>query len=166
MKRFRFRFEAVERVRKAKEQEALKALGSAQQAHSSAVQHKFSILEKMAESLTRRDDIASSTTGPILSIQMETIFIEGSRHRLILAEQSIIRAKRNVEKALRVYLYARRQLRMIENLREKAFAEFKKEMNKREQKQIDELNTLRARLNHDRRMGLIDGEEVSQEASA
>lgn len=165
MKRFRFRFEAVERVRKAKEQEALKTLGSAQQAHASAVQHKFSILEKMAVSLQRREELASESAATVLSYQIETIFIEGSRHRLILAEQSIIRAKRNVEKALRVYLYARRQLRMIENLREKAFLEFKKEMNKREQKQIDEINTLRAKMN-DRRISVIDVEQSFGEATA
>ena len=57
----------------------------------------------------------------------------------VLSVFAIFRASKNVEKALRAFLFARRQTRMIESLREKAFAEFKRDLAKKEQKQLDDL---------------------------
>ena len=65
---------------------------------------------------------------------------------MIRQDQAIVRASRSVEKALRAYLTARRQTRMIETLREKDYQEFKKMVAKKEQKELDELSAMRLML--------------------
>jgi flagellar export protein FliJ len=48
-----------------------------------------------------------------------------------------------VEKALRAYLLARRQTRVIERLRERDQEEFRRELSKREQKVLDDQTSMR-----------------------
>jgi flagellar export protein FliJ len=47
------------------------------------------------------------------------------------------------ENALRAYMITRKETRMIEVLREKEFTEFKKAVKKKEQKELDELSSMR-----------------------
>ena len=54
-----------------------------------------------------------------------------------------------MEKALRTYLAARRQTRMIEILEERAYSQFRRDLAKRELKEQDELVVLRARFAED-----------------
>jgi flagellar export protein FliJ len=48
-----------------------------------------------------------------------------------------------VEKALRAYILARRQTRIIERLKERDLEDFKRERTKREQKTIDDQVSMR-----------------------
>lgn len=145
MKKFRFQFETLERVRRSREDEALRLLSIAQGIFKAAQDHKARLQGGLSASLVRRENLADQTIG-VLSFQLENDFISGTKQRIIQADQAILRAKRGVEKALRIYLQSRRQTRMIEMLREKAFAEFKIARNKYEQKQSDDLSVMRARL--------------------
>jgi flagellar export protein FliJ len=65
------------------------------------------------------------------------------------ADQAITRAKRGLEKALRFYIQARRQLRMMEVLREKEYAEYRQHLLKLEKKEMDDLSIMRARLHRE-----------------
>ena len=145
MKRFVFRLESVLQLRKQRQEAALTALGAAQRAHQEAVEYKRSLTQTLQSSLLKREHLANSATSP-LSYRMEQDFIDGTKARLVKAEHGIIRAQRGVEKALRSYLMARRQTRMIEVLREKDEADHRALARKKELKQMDEMNIMRARV--------------------
>jgi flagellar export protein FliJ len=145
MRKFRFKFEALERVRKAREDDCLHALSQAQSAFRDAVERKNDRVRELEEALIRRERLGSEPVS-VNAFVLEEDFIVGTRQRIVQSEQAILRAKRGVEKALRAYLEARRQCRMIEVLREKASAEFKKERSKQEQKQLDDIYVMRSRL--------------------
>jgi flagellar export protein FliJ len=146
MKKFRFKFESVLKIRQTREEEVLRALGAAQRAYQEELAEKQQILSELDQSLKRREKLGSEAV-TINSFQIEQNFITGTKQRIIRQDQAIVRASRTVEKALRAYLFARRQTRMIEILRDKDFAEFKKAVAKKEQKELDELSAMRTSLN-------------------
>lgn len=145
MAKFRFKLEALEKVRKTKEQEALRGLSSAQTAYHAATSHKSNLIGVLEQALAHREGICDS---PVTSheIALATDHITGTKQRIIQADQAILRARRGVEKALRIYLVARRQMRMMEVLREKAFEEFKRAQAKKQQRELDDLYVMRARM--------------------
>ena len=147
MKKFKFKFTAVEKVRKSHEDEALRVLAVAQQAFNAAKEHRNSLEKEMVTSLIRREGLGKESVG-IVVFQLENDFIKGTKVRILQAENAIKKASRGVEKALRGYLHARRQMKMIEVLREKALADFKREAAKKEQKDLDDLYVMRAHLSH------------------
>lgn len=144
-RKFRFKLESVEKVRRSKEQEFMRALAVAQSRYHQALNFKMQLLSSLEKSLIRREELANSAQS-ILAYQVENEFISGTKQRIMQADQFILKAKKNVEKALKEYLAARRQTRAIEVLREKAFEEFKIESRKREQKELDDLYVMRSRF--------------------
>lgn len=147
-KRFRFRLEAVEKVRRAKEQEALRGLAAAQAKYHEAINAKRKIWDDNERALARRDALAK-TEQPVLAYQIENEFIIGNRQRFVQADQAILRARKFVEKALREVILAKRGVRAIELLREKAFEEFKTALRKREQKEMEEVYVSRPRTDEE-----------------
>jgi flagellar export protein FliJ len=145
MKRFRFKFEAVERVRRIREEEALRALAQAQRQYQLALDHKANLQNELENALIRRESLGQQAVS-VIAFHTEQDFINGTKQRIIQAEHMISRAARQVEKMLRTYLHTRKQLKTIEMLREKAFSEYKAERQKYEQKQLDDLNIMRARF--------------------
>lgn len=145
MQRFRFKFEAVDRVRKTAQDSALRALAEAQRRLQSCQQHKLDLLRQLEESRVRREQLGSGEVA-LPFVQTETDFIIGTKQRIIQADQAIFRATKVVQKAMRGYLQARRAKRSIELLREKAQQEHRKEVQRHEQKVLDDLYTMRAPL--------------------
>jgi len=145
MKRFRFRFEALFKQRKAKEEQALNSLGEAQRFYQSEIEHKNTLMRALGAGIARKEMLGDA--GRVYSgtsdFQLEQDFIVGTKQRIIQAETAIARAKKGVEKCLRHFLLARRNTRVIENLKEREFEEFKKQMAKREARELDELITMR-----------------------
>ncbi len=150
MKRFKFQFETLEKVRKARENESLRALSEAQSRFQAEISEKQKLSDELDRSYSRRESLATDTSAApslgVLPLQLEDQFIEGQKQRISRQELAILRAKKRVDQAMRAYLVARRASRMIENLREKAFAAFKIEYRKWEQKQADDTSVMRARL--------------------
>lgn len=145
MKRFEFKFETVLRARKTREEDALRALGAAQRAYQAELSRKAELLSELEEALKRRECLGIEPVGPV-AFRLENDFIAGTKQRITRQEQAIFRASKGVEKALRAYLFARKQTRMIEVLREKAYAEYRKARAKHEQKQLDDLSVMRSRF--------------------
>ena len=145
MRRFRFKFAALENVRKTRENDALRSLAIAQQAFRAAESRKNELLADLSLALDRRALLGIESVG-LNAFQLENDFIVGTKQRIIQQDQAILRAKRGVEKALRGYLSARRETRMMEVLREKAYAEFRQERAKHEQRELDDLYVMRAAL--------------------
>lgn len=148
MKKFSFKFEAVLKQRKMREEDALRALGNAQRAYQEELSNKSRLLSTLERSLRRREELGGDAV-PALAFQLEEEYIRGTKQRLVRADQAILRASRNVEKALRAYLNARKQSRAIEVLREKAYEEYRRERAKLEQKRLDDLTVMRLRLNQE-----------------
>jgi flagellar biosynthesis chaperone FliJ len=122
MRRFRFRFESVEKLKQAREREALRLLGEAQRGLERAKEHQAALYRRLTEALKSRE----STSEKLASAQSESVsallqsmgaFISGQKVRIAQAEHAILRERRKVEKALRIYLLAKRQLKVIETLR-------------------------------------------------
>lgn len=145
MKKFHFKFESVEKVRKSKEDESLRSLGKSQQNLISAKDMKIDLEKTLAHSLLRRENLSNEATG-ISAFHIENQFITGTKVRIQHSERAITRAQRAVEKALAVYLHCRRQTKVIEVLKEKENLEFRNIRKKYEQKQVDELYVTRANV--------------------
>ncbi len=135
-------------MRRAKEQEALRGLAAAQAKYQETLAAKRRLLDDNERALLRREALAN-TPQPILAFQIENEFIQGNRQRFVQADQAIFRARKFVEKALREVILAKRAVRAIELLREKAYAEFKVALRKREQKELEEVYVSRLRLDEE-----------------
>jgi flagellar export protein FliJ len=155
MKKFRFLLEAVERVRRAKEQDTLRALAYAQAKYQETLRAKYRLLEETEASLARREKLAG-TAQPVLAYQLESEFITGNKQRIVQSDQAITRARKFVEKALREVILAKRALKGIELLREKAFLEFKTALRKKESKDLEEVYVSR----HGHPTGLNETDET------
>ncbi len=145
MKKFQFKFNTVLQQRKIREVESLRVLGAAQQAYQQELREKARLRESLDSSLLRREHLGKDPTLPG-AFQLENDFISGTRQRMVRQDQAIIRATRAVEKCLRAYLQARRQTRMLESLYERHYLEWKRERNRKEQREQDDLTVMRAHL--------------------
>jgi flagellar export protein FliJ len=135
-------------ARRITENEALRNLAEAQKKLQSEIQVKKDFQDQLEQSLLDRERLGTTPT-PASGFQFLQNFIIGTKQRIIRADQAILRANRGVDKAMRMYLHAKKLTRMIENLKDKAFSEFKLQLKKAEQKEQDELTVMRSRLRSD-----------------
>jgi flagellar FliJ protein len=145
MRKFRFKFEPILKQRKSREEDARAALARAQRTYQAELDRKAKLRADLDGSLLRRERLGSSPID-IVPFKVEDDFIVGTKQRILQQEQAIFRASKAVEKTLRAYLFARRQTRTIEVLREKAYADFRREVIKKEQREMDDLSIMRARM--------------------
>ncbi len=154
MAKFKFQLETVEKVRTQKEQKMLEELSLCQRAYQEKVETKKELLHKKQKSFQRKNELVSRDSS-INEIRLVEDYITGLKQQIVRADQAIIRSRRFLEQAMKQYIQARRERMMIERLKEKAFDEFKVEQSRLAQKSLDDLITMRARLNH----GPIENEE-------
>jgi flagellar FliJ protein len=147
MAKFKFHLEAVEKVRTQKEQKMLEELSLCQRVYQEKIQIKRNLLAKKQESFASKNELASRDSS-INEIRLVEDYIEGLKHQLIRADQAIVRSRRFLDQAMKNYILARRERMMIDRLKEKALEEFRLEQARLEQKGLDDLITMRARLNH------------------
>lgn len=143
MKRFQFKFATILKQRRTREEDSLRALGAAQRAYQEELNKKQRLLFDLDRAYRRRETLASEPIG-VLAFQLEDEFIQGTKHRITRQDQAIMRASRGVEKALRTYLHARKQTKMMETLYDKAYAEYRKAKAKEEQKRQDDIAIMRS----------------------
>lgn len=128
-----------------REQDALRALASAQRALQAVRERKAALMAELEQALIRRENLGKEPVSGV-AFQLEGNFISGTKQRIVQTEHAIQKAVRGVEKALRAYLGARKQTRTMEVMREKAFEEFKRQLKKHEQKELNDLYVMRARV--------------------
>ncbi|MCM2277237.1 MAG: flagellar export protein FliJ [Oligoflexia bacterium] len=158
MRKFRFKLETVLKQRKTREEDCLRALGAAQRAYQEQLNRRARLLEDLAVAHRRRESLGREPVGAV-AFKLEDDFIVGTQQRIVQQEQAIFRASKAVAKALRGYLDARKASRMLELLREKEYAEYRKARAKWEQKQLDDLVVMRAHLTG--ALGAVRSEEIS-----
>lgn len=145
MPKFAFRLESVLKLRKTREEEALRALGGAQRAYQACLAQKAGFLAQLEAALLRRERLGELAIG-IEAFRIEQSYIEGTKQRITRADHAIFRASKLVEKALRAYLNARKQSRMLETLKEKDYNAFRKARAKIEARSLDDLTVMRFRM--------------------
>jgi flagellar FliJ protein len=154
MAKFKFQLESVEKVRLQKEQKMLEALSESQRDYLARIQAKRDLLGKKQNAFEKKNELVTRDAS-INEVRLSEDYITGLNAMIIKADQAIIRARRFLDQAMRNYIRARKERMMIDRLKEKAFDEFKVEQSRLEQRRLDDLITMRARLNH----GPIDSEE-------
>jgi flagellar FliJ protein len=147
MKKFKFPLEAVEKVRSQAENRAMEALSHQQRIYQQKLADKQNLLSRKTIAFTEKNEMLSRDSN-INEIRLQEEHITGLNYQLVRADQAIVRARRFLEHAMREYIKARRERMMMDRLKEKALTEHKKENQRIEQKNLDDLITMRARLNH------------------
>jgi flagellar protein FliJ len=154
MRKFKFKFDTLLKARKNREEDALRVLGEAQRVYQGELARKAGLEKQLEEGLIRRESLGARGTG-ISAFLLEQDYITGTKQWIIQAQQAIVRASRGVEKALRTYLHARRQTRVMELIYEKHYVEFKKERAKKEQKELEDFAVMRSRFKSDDEEGEV-----------
>jgi flagellar FliJ protein len=154
MAKFKFQLESVEKVRLQKEQKMLEILSESQRDYLAKIQAKRALLGKKQIAFERKNELVSRDAS-INEIRLSEDYITGLNSQIVKADQAIIRARRFLDQGMRNYILARKERMMIDRLKEKALEEFKLDQSRLEQRKLDDLITMRARLNH----GPIDSEE-------
>lgn len=145
MKRFKFRFESVEKVRSVREKQALGEVARTQKLLLDAENYAKSIEEKIAAALSHRENLSNERVGS-REYQLADVHVLGLKQERVRAETVVRRAKRSVEKAMARAILARRDLKMVETMKEHDIAEFRRERSHYEQKQYDELSIMRNQM--------------------
>ena len=143
MKRFKFRLEAVEKVRKRNEEEAMRVLADARRRLGELLSQGEKLTSALDAAAARKQALTKNISNSA-QFAIEEDFIAGTKLRIAQLAQSVSRAQRGVEKATRFFLHARRQLHVITTLKERELDAFKREQSKREQKEIDDMVVMRA----------------------
>jgi flagellar export protein FliJ len=128
-----------------REDEALRLLGTAQRAHRDAIARKEKLLSDREASLLRRELLGSQITHAPAFVT-EELYLAGLKQKVMQADHAVTRAARGVEKALQAYLHAKRQLMIIEKLKERDLQSFKLSEAKRELKEMNDLYVMRSSL--------------------
>ena len=145
MRKFQFKYQAVLHERKMKEGHALELLADAQHALQKELELKNGLIKELQYSLERKEQLGVHAV-KISEFQSEQAFIIGTKQRMIQADQRVFRAQKSVDKALRNYAQCKRKSQIMEELREKYYIEYKKDLKKNDQKQIDDLVVMRLHL--------------------
>ena len=143
MRRFKFRFEAVEKIRHNREQQVLRLFGSAMRDLERAKSYKQNLVNKLERAKEERESLSSRPARPA-DFALVDQYVVGTKARIIQSNNAIARAEKALEKARRVYLFARQQLKAIELLRERHHLEWKREVAKIEQKRVEDVVNSRA----------------------
>jgi flagellar FliJ protein len=154
MAKFKFQLETVEKVRLQKEQKMLEELSLNQRAYQDKIAAKKSLLTKKQDAFVSKNEMISRAVS-VNDIVLLEDYITGLKQQIVRADQAIIRSRRFLDQAMKHYIFARRERMMIDRLKEKALEEFKISESRLQQKLLDDLITMRARLNH----GPLDAEE-------
>ena len=145
MRKFRFRFDTVERVRREKEREAMRVLAGAQEALRAAFERKSALERELHASLARREMLGAVPVG-VEAFVLEESFIAGTKRWIAQAENAIARARKELAKRIDEYLKARRRTKVMEKLKARDLAVYRKERAKAERKEVDDIYVMRARF--------------------
>jgi flagellar FliJ protein len=130
--KFKFSLEKVLDYRWLKEQEAKREYASAQK----ALTEQEDIFQQINQEKENLMEVREST---INRMQVQQWYLLDLNQRLIATTEAIKEMSRYVEQALSVYIEAQQERKILEKLSEKQLAEYQIEMNREEQKMLDEM---------------------------
>lgn len=115
-----------------KEQEAKREYASAQK----ALTEQEDIFQQINQEKENLMEVREST---INRMQVQQWYLLDLNQRLIATTEAIKEMSHYVEQALSVYIEAQKERKILEKLSEKQLAEYQIEMNREEQKMLDEM---------------------------
>lgn len=145
MRKFKFQFEAVEKVRAQNEKMALKEYSERQRDYFGKISMKGQWLQQLDQALERRSLLAQDKDLPV-SFQLEEAWIVGTKARIQRLDQEILRSLKRMNQAYERYLKSKKEKKVIEVLRESAQKKFNKARKKKEQRDLEDSYVMRARL--------------------
>lgn len=137
-KRFQFRLEPVLRVRGAQEDEARRAFAAAQRA---AQEQARKLADIATQERRARAEMADTRRGPVnlVRVRLEEGYLVGVGRRIDREKQTL--AKKLEEQFVKrtAFVEARKKVRVLERLKERRQTEYRREVEREEQKTLDEV---------------------------
>jgi len=144
MAKFIFKMESILSV-KTKLEDQAKAEYGIEMMKLREEEHKLSLLEKRKRGFEQKLFEALAGRLVILSIKMLEDSVENLKYNIRMQIAVIKRQEERVAKAREKLDNAMKERKIFEKLKEKAFEEFKAEINAQEQKEVDQLVSFRFR---------------------
>jgi flagellar FliJ protein len=145
MKKFKFVFETLLKLKSLAESQAQKDL----QDIKAKVRKEELVLVEMYESVENSYQLGLEykVEGKEVSPKLDIVetFIIGQNKRIVQKREEIRRLKQQEEEKHEVWLEKRKEKKSLELLKDKKFEEFKKEKNKKETNKIDDMVSVRFR---------------------
>jgi len=149
MRKFKFRLQTLEKHRKEREQERRVQLSEAIGGIKSTEQKIFDLDQSIVDA--RKSYAAMGETGTGNSLQAGDFwvldaFAQGQLHRRAELEKHLQDQEQGLQEVFQNYVHARKEYQVIKSLHERDQSEFRKKEQKRENKQLDDLYTMRDRM--------------------
>lgn len=141
--KFRFNLERVMKHRKTVENQAQKDFQETLAALNVEIEKQQKMQEDLHEAQTYRGELAvlGGRQGP--GWQSTHEYLKGQEIRIKRQAEVIAQCQARVEEKREILLYAAKEYKIIESLKDKKFKAFKEERNYREQVLTDDLNVMR-----------------------
>jgi len=142
MKRFKFRLQKLLEVRRLKEDALRQELARAQE----AVRREKAVLERLTAARGATIDALRANVGGALDVQWIAAYhgYLGFLARRIEEQRAVVdRAAREEVRKREALIAARRARKVVEKLRERAYARYREEVSRAEQAFLDEVGTMR-----------------------
>ncbi len=142
MKNFDFRLETVLKVRKQEEAVKRKELME-QELLLHNLQKRAELLQE--ESLAIESDLREQQQGKgsAQNLASHLAYLHSLQEQIILSQDDLMRQKNVTEGKRRMVAEAQKKKKMIENLKEKQYLQWKQEIEQKETEELDEIATLR-----------------------
>jgi flagellar protein FliJ len=141
--KFKFTLEKVLRQRELQESLAERDFAEAQNALNDEVAKLENMIRVKEDSIRERNELVQNTQTWGLSVQQINQFLIGQDLRIKLQNQRLSEFEKVVEAKREILRKASVEVKIIERLKEKKLEEFKREFERKEQSEIDELTALR-----------------------
>ncbi|MFA5264203.1 MAG: hypothetical protein WC378_10275 [Opitutaceae bacterium] len=137
MKKFRFSLRSVQTVRAIREMRAREAFGLALKAHAEAEEH----LQKVRSDLRHLQELILSKRGAIVRAADQVSYLHEQEIQLQREKDAIAaleKTRARLDESREIWIVARRDMRVIDNLEIKARQEYRLELEREEQAHLDD----------------------------
>lgn len=141
--KFKFSLEKVLRQRELQESLAQRDLSEAMGLLNDEIAKLENMIQVKEDSIQQRNNLVQTTQTWSLSVQQINQFLNGQDVRIKLQNQRLSEFEKVVEAKREILRKAAIEVKIIEKLKEKKLAEFKREFERKEQSELDELTALR-----------------------
>lgn len=141
MKKYKYKLEALVKLKKFKEATLRSELGQINQ-EIGAVEQQIKNLETNIDAIysDQEEVLASESSGQMA--QFYPRYIEGQREEIKNKESLLYALKMKYKKKLQELSYAMNETKIMTKMKEKDFIAYKKELRKKEEMALEELNTI------------------------
>lgn len=141
--KFKFSLEKVLRHRHLQESLAQRDFLEAQNNLNTEIQKLKNMIQVKEDSLQQRNQLVQTTQTWSQSVEQINMFLQGQDLRIKRQNQRLTEFEKVVEDKREILKNASVEVKIVEKLKEKKFEEFKSELNRKEQNELDELSALR-----------------------